>query len=635
MHEPLYILTNVIPKDSNGEFEVYLKDLYSGKVQKRTEKIELRKKYKNISRTLQFFIQKNVYPHSIYDNNLQQQGNMDFESFKSEISQRCTTIDIEVLNPNRIPQSNKDEIVCISYGNDNSVVVRFNGEGEEKVGKNYFVYFDDEKNLLKETFEDLKKSSDLFLCGHNIFGFDLTYMKNRAEILGIQNEIKTYSAKTLFNNKNISILPYFINIDLLPISQYASFPSTKLEYIAKIFGIKSEKMPIEELWSYYKDRKFESIINHNVNDVKVTFEILKRFSPSIYFLAGKTIGTFTYGLYSNLPKNMMIRTLLNHYKGKGYRINEILEKINEELKKISFSLDSEEVKEKLEIRVNTRIEKAKLLNLPLIVSEKLKNLDCEKLKNFKIVFEDFLKDYQEIDSNSIDRNISQRIVSGILYKLLLSMRKKKEYKDIIESAIEEIKDEVKNSKVYCSSGKYLVVDDFQDSLLNSYSSSLTNVILYSEPKVFLANYGGILIGTIPRNHVETPVKFYEALIQDLFNISLGESAEEMKKIGERLEKGEISVDDLKIQVSGVDTTQLTRDSPRKKFVDETVKRETKPEERIYKVKVKSRYLSLEEIKRNPKKIEEVDLEFYKKKFSELYTVLKKIKSLNSLNSFLV
>ena len=634
MHEPLYILTNVIPKDSNGEFEVYLKDLYSGEVQKRTEKIELRKKYKNISRTLQFFIQKNVYPHSIYDNNLQQQGNMNFESFKSEISQRCTTIDIEVLNPNRIPQSNKDEIVCISYGNDNSVVVRFNGEGEEKVGKNYFVYFDDEKNLLKETFEDLKESSDLFLCGHNIFGFDLTYMKNRAEILGIQNEIKTYSAKTLFNNKNISILPYFINIDLLPISQYASFPSTKLEYIAKIFGIKSEKMPIEELWSYYKDRKFESIINHNVNDVKVTFEILKRFSPSIYFLAGKTIGTFTYGLYSNLPKNMMIRTLLNHYKGK-YRINEILEKINEELKKISFSLDSEEVKEKLEIRVNTRIEKAKLLNLPLIVSEKLKNLDCEKLKNFKIVFEDFLKDYQEIDSNSIDRNISQRIVSGILYKLLLSMRKKKEYKDIIESAIEEIKDEVKNSKVYCYSGKYLVVDDFQDSLLNSYSSSLTNVILYSEPKVFLANYGGILIGTIPRNPVGTPVKFYEALIQDLFNISLGESAEEMKKIGERLEKGEISVDDLKIQVSGVDTTQLTRDSPRKKIVDKIVKRETKPEERIYKVKVNSGYLSLEEIKRNPKKIEEVDLEFYKKKFSELYTVLKKIKSSNSLNSFLV
>jgi hypothetical protein len=619
MHEPLYILTNVLPK--NGEFEAYLRDIRSNEVRKIVRRFESKENCKNISMILQFFIENEIFPLSVYDSRLNLIGRMSHDTFKNAISERYVAIDIEVLNPNRIPRPDRDEIVCISYGNKDRVVVGFNGESDIKFMENYIVFFDDEKKLLKETFEDLENSSGLFLAGHNIFGFDLRYMKKRAEIFKIPNEIKSYTAKTLFSNENILILPNLINIDLLPILQYANLPSVKLEHVAKIFGLESKKMPIEELWIYYNSKEYDRIIEHNVNDIITTSEILNKISFPIYLLAEKTIGTFTYGLYSNLPKNIMVRTLLDYCKDKRYRIDKILEIIDKELEKISFSLNREEVKGKLEAKVDARLEKAKLLDLPLMVSERLKDY---------LIFENLLKTYQEIGLDSTEEKLCKRIISGILYKILTSMRKKEEYKKEIESKIEEIKNEVgKNSKVYCSSGKYLVVNDFQD-----YSSSLTNVILCQEPKVFLANCEGILIGTIPRKPVGMPERFYEAFIQDLFNIALGKPTEEMKKIGERLERGNFSPDDLKIQLSGVDTTQLTRDSKKKIFVDKTVKRKTEPWERIYVVRLKGeKYLALEEMRRNREKIKEVDLDFYRKEFSKLQEVYKKISSRNSLNAF--
>jgi hypothetical protein len=450
----------------------------------------------------------------------------------------------------------------------------------------------------------------------------LRYIKTRAELLGIPNEIKVQTAKTLFENRKICILPNFMNIDILPLIQYANLPSTKLEHVSKIFGLEPSKMPIEELWLYYDSKKFDRIIEHNVNDVIITSEVLNQISFPIYLLVEKTIGTFTYGLYSNLPRNIMVRTLLNHYKKKGYKIEEILETIDKELVKISFSF-GKGIKGKLEVKVDARLEKAKLLDLALMASE--------KLKNYNLVFEDLLRTYQEIASNSIEEKVCKRMISGILYKILMSMGKTREYKNKIESVNEKIKNEVgKKSRIYCSSGKYLVVDDFQD-----HSFSLTDVILHSKPRIFLANCEGILIGTIPRNRVGTPLKFYEAFIQDLFNIALGKPAEEMKKMRKRLEEGNLSIDDLKIEVRGVDTTQLTKDTKKKNFADRTLGRKTEPWERIYVVKTKDGFSTLEEIKKNPERIEEVDLGFYKKKFSELFTVLKKIKSLNSLNSFLV
>jgi hypothetical protein len=221
------------------------------------------------------------------------------------------------------------------------------------------------------------------------------------------------------------------------------------------------------------------------------------------------------------------------------------------------------------------------------------------------------------------------MISGILYKILMSMGKTREYKNKIESVNEKIKNEVrKNSRIYCSSGKYLVVDDFQD-----HSFSLTDVILHSEPRIFLANCEGILIGTIPRNPVGTPVKFYEAFIQDLFNIALGKPAEEMKKMRKKLEEGNLSMDDLKIEVRGVDTTQLTKDTKKKNFADRTLGRKTELWERIYVVKTKEGFSTLEEMRRNPERIEEADLDFYRREFYELWGIFKTLNPENSLDRF--
>jgi hypothetical protein len=208
------------------------------------------------------------------------------------------------------------------------------------------------------------------------------------------------------------------------------------------------------------------------------------------------------------------------------------------------------------------------------------------------------------------------------------MRKIKEFKNKVEPEIKKIKDEVgEKSRIYCSSGKYLIVNDS-----SGYSSPLTNVVLHSKsPKIFLANCGGILIGTIPKKSVGMPEKFYESFIQDLFNIGLNKPAEEMQKMRKKLD-GELSLDELKIEVRGVDVSQLSRDSQKKIFVDKTIKREMEPWERIYVIKLNEGFLTLEEMRKNPERICEVDLDFYRKEFSKLWKIYEKIKSSSSQNS---
>jgi len=97
-----------------------------------------------------------------------------------------------------------------------------------------------------------------------------------------------------------------------------------------------------------------------MNDVIITHEIFKKVAYPIYSLAQKTIGTFEYGFYSNLPKNMMIRSLFNFYHKKGLKAEEILKKINEEIKKFYFKLGQEKIKENLNVKFSGRLEKAKV-----------------------------------------------------------------------------------------------------------------------------------------------------------------------------------------------------------------------------------------------------------------------------------
>ena len=618
MYEPRYILTTVIP--TNGKFKAYFKDIKSGQV-KVIERRLTYKKHKNIPLLLQFFLENDTYPLLVYDNKLKPIGIMSFNSFEKIVSERCTTMDIEVLNPSRLPNPEHDEIVCVSYGNKDCVKVRFSGKGEDKIEENYILYFSDERESIERFLGDLAKSEDLVLCGYNISGFDLKYIKKRAELLGVSNEITTHSAKTLYGNRKICLLPNFINIDLLPILQYIDLPSTKLEYVSKIFGLELSKMSIEDLWIYHREKKFDGIIEHNVNRVITTHEVLKRFLNPIYLLAEKTVGTFDYGFYSNLPRNIFVRYLLNNYRRYSIRFEEILKRIGEKVKEFSFDTAQEKIRENLNVKFKGRVEKVRLLDLPIKAAE--------KLKNYEPVFEEILKTYEKIGTDSIEGKISRRVMSCIVYRILLNRGKKKGYESKIESVIEEIKKGVKG-RIYASSRRYLIADGIEDT----YSYNLISAILNpKKPKILLANCEGVLIGSIPKRQAGMPEKFYKAFIEDLFDFVLNKPANQMRNMKEKLDRRNLSIDDLKIEVRGVNTSQLLIDS-QKNFSNQEMKKDIKERERIYVVKLKKGFLTLEDARKDPNVVNDVDLEYYEKKFSEVWKLYEEMKFLqNSLESF--
>jgi hypothetical protein len=304
------------------------------------------------------------------------------------------------------------------------------------------------------------------------------------------------------------------------------------------------------------------------------------------------------------------------------RAEKILETINEEIEKISFNPNQEKIREKLNVNFTGMLKMAKLLDLPMKIAE--------KLKDYSPVFEDLLETYKKIEANSMEEKLSKRMISGIVYKILLNMRKKREYKKRIEDVIRKIKDDVK-SRIYCSSGRYLITES---GLQENYSFYLSNVILHSEkPKFFLANSEGILIGRVPKKPIGMPEKFYEALINDLFNLALNRPVGEMESMKEKLEKKKLEVEDLKIEVRGVDTSQLSTDSQKKVFADRVMGRKMEERERIYVVKLKEGFSSLEELRKE--EIKNVDLGYYVKKFQEVWRIYEEIKSIfqNSLEDF--
>ncbi len=192
--------------------------------------------------------------------------------------------DIEVINPEGIPNVNRDEIACISfYSKAGNGVITTKGE------KEFVIKVKNEKEIIEKFIEILKIYRVDVLVGFNSSAFDVPYITKRAkrikakELSLIEGERPKLIKKGLNNGYSI---PGIIHFDLYPISRLFSSMGvigginrfTLEEVYYTLF--KKEKKMVDRLkiWRLWEEN-IDKLLEYSLEDAKVTYEIARLLLP--------------------------------------------------------------------------------------------------------------------------------------------------------------------------------------------------------------------------------------------------------------------------------------------------------------------------------------------------------------------
>lgn len=177
------------------------------------------------------------------------------------------------------------EILMVSlYGEGYKKVISF--KGEKKL--DYVIKVQNEEELLERFCEEVKKYSPDFLVGYFSDGFDLPYLKSRAEKLkvklplGIDGSSPRFSRGKEMNSKISGIT----HIDLLRFirtaySQYMKSETLSLNEVSKEF-LNDQKKKIEfKHSSKIKQDEWEKYFEYNLHDSFLTYNLFLKFWPDL------------------------------------------------------------------------------------------------------------------------------------------------------------------------------------------------------------------------------------------------------------------------------------------------------------------------------------------------------------------
>ncbi|MEM0371669.1 MAG: DNA polymerase II [Ignisphaera sp.] len=209
---------------------------------------------------------------------------------------RILAIDIEVYNPRGTPRPDRDPIIIISLMNSEKEVVKITARDK------------DDRNLIKEFIEYVRKYDPDIIVGYNSNQFDWPYLIDRCRHLGIKLDVsrKIGSEPSRSVYGHISI-PGRVNVDLFDFAEeIAEIKVKSLDEVADYLGVmkKSERtiVPWYEIHRYWDDEKLrEILLKYSEDDVVSTYGIAEKFLPFAIQLSSVTgipldqVGTASVG----------------------------------------------------------------------------------------------------------------------------------------------------------------------------------------------------------------------------------------------------------------------------------------------------------------------------------------------------
>ncbi len=162
-----------------------------------------------------------------------------------------------------------------------------NGKNLKKV-QNYVEFVEDEAALLERFTQEVKRFSPDFLVGYFSDGFDLPYLRDRADQFNVNLGVGIDNSKPKFYRGSIQTgkIKGIIHIDLLRFiqtayAQYMSSETLSLDEVAKEF-LGDEKKPFQHRHSsLVEDHQWETYYEYNLHDSKLTLDLFEKFWPDL------------------------------------------------------------------------------------------------------------------------------------------------------------------------------------------------------------------------------------------------------------------------------------------------------------------------------------------------------------------
>jgi DNA polymerase I/DNA polymerase-2 len=265
--------------------------------------IEKRRGY-DIGFISHYIIEKNFLPLNWYEiegeilnNSLEFGGidsslNVDFcvklktlkEIEKKEFSPKVLAFDIETDEL----KIGSGEILMISFVSENfKKVITWKGR-ENKVNLPFVEYVKNEAELLEKFVEIIKKVSPDFLTGYFSDGFDLPYLKARAEKHNIRLDVGLDGSQPKFSRGIMTTgkINGIVHIDLLRFiqtaySQYMQSETMSLNEVAnELLGESKKNFELKHS-SKIKENEWEKYFEYNLQDSILTYNLFNKIWPDL------------------------------------------------------------------------------------------------------------------------------------------------------------------------------------------------------------------------------------------------------------------------------------------------------------------------------------------------------------------
>ncbi len=196
---------------------------------------------------------------------------------------KILSFDIEVRNPDGMPNPDKDEIIMIGLAGNFGVekVISTKGEHLEYVEK-----VETEKEIIQRFVETVKTHQPDLIVGYNSDNFDFTYIRQRAKLLGVRMNLGIDESELKFMRRgftNSATIKGLIHVDLyLVMRRYMNLDRYTLERVyLELFGEEKFDLPGDRLWEYWDQdgEALDQLFHYSLDDVVATYKIAEKILP--------------------------------------------------------------------------------------------------------------------------------------------------------------------------------------------------------------------------------------------------------------------------------------------------------------------------------------------------------------------
>ncbi|MDR2829652.1 MAG: DNA-directed DNA polymerase [Methanobrevibacter sp.] len=247
-----------------------------------------------------YLINNNIFPMSMIELNgevissfLGIENSNDLEIFKlssypqplktSNMDFKILSFDLEVRNPDGMPNSKKDEIIILGISTNTGInkVISTKTEGLDFVEK-----VDSEKEIIESFIKTVKENDIDIIVGYNSDNFDFPYLRDRAKIHDIDLDLSWEGSNLNFLNRGHSKAATFkglIHIDLyLVMRRYISLDRYTLERVYfELFDEEKIDIPGYKIWEFWDNegQELKNLLHYALDDVISTLKIAEMTLP--------------------------------------------------------------------------------------------------------------------------------------------------------------------------------------------------------------------------------------------------------------------------------------------------------------------------------------------------------------------